>query len=296
MRHAWKGERTQRIYQCAAGTLLIYLVAFHHPDPWMAELMMSSTVLQLRARKDLTAAIGLSIPLFVLFCFLHWPALFAIPMALGSASLFALTVQNSCTLPDALIMPAGYLLVQYAHPVIVRVTPRTIDPSLAAIDLAFRLNATGFMLWSNLHPVARTFLVSVYNWLPLVAVFVMVYTDERKRYLLALFVAAILAVPCYLLFPAVGPAHLSDAYAPRNCMPSLHFAWAFLAFWYCPKTWRSWMGVFVWLIAIATIATGEHYFIDLCAAVPFIYVTQMIAGWLRATPKSLLPSPSRLPT
>jgi hypothetical protein len=111
----------------------------------------------------------------------------------------------------------------------------------------------------------------------------MVYARERKRYLLAMFIAALLAAPCYLLFPAVGPAHLSDALAPRNSIPSLHFAWAFLAFWYCPRPWRWQVAGFVLLTGVATITTGEHYFIDLFAAVPLIYVTVKMADWVLAT-------------
>jgi hypothetical protein len=274
------------MYQCGAGALLLYLVAFHYPDPWMAELMMSSALLQLRGRKDLAATALLSIPLLVAFCLLHWSVLFATPMALGSASLFVLTTRNSDLLATALTMPAGYILVEHAHPVIIRMTPKTIDASLSAIDAVLRLNANQWFTWANLHPLARISLLFVYNWLPLVAVIVMVYTKQRKGYLLALFISALLAAPCYLLFPAVGPAHLSNALAPRNCIPSLHFAWAFLAFWYCPRAWRWPMAAFVLLTGVATITTGEHYFIDLLAAVPLIYVTVKIAEWVLATLES----------
>lgn len=238
---------------------------------------MSSALLQFRTRKDLSATALLSIPLFVVFCLLHWTVLFAAPMALGSASLFVLTTQNSAMLLAAIAMPSGYVLVECAHPVIIRMTPRTIDLSLSAIDSAFRLNASTFLVWGNLHPLVRLFLLLIYNWLPLVAVMVMVYTAPRKHYLLSLFTAAAVAVPCYLLFPAVGPAHLSDALAPRNCMPSLHFTWAFLAFWYSPRNWRWPMAVFVLLTAVATITVGEHYFIDLVAAIPFTYVAKGLA-------------------
>jgi hypothetical protein len=243
----------------------------------MAELMMSSTLLQFRTKKDLRATALLSIPLFIVFCLLHWTALFAIPMALGSASLFVLIIRSSEMLPAALAMPAGDILVQYAHPAIVRMTPRTIDLSLSSIDSAFNLNASSFLAWGHLHPHARLFLLIIYNWLPLAAVMVMAYTTQRKRYLLSLFSAAALGVPYYLMFPAVGLAHLSDALAPRNCMPSLHFTWAFLAFWYAPGSWRWPMSVFVLLTAAATVTVGEHYFIDLIAAVPFTYVAIEVA-------------------
>jgi PAP2 superfamily len=272
-----KERLTRRIYQCGAGALLVYLIGFHRPDPWMAELMMSSALLQFRTRKDLPATALLSLPLFVVFCLLHWTVLFAIPMALGSASLFALTIRNSEMLRDAVTMPAGYILVEYAHPMIIRMTPRTIDLSLSAIDSALKLSASAFVAWGNLHPLVRLCLLLVYNWLPLVAAIIMVYTAQRKHYLLSLFSASVLAAPCYLLFPAVGPAHLSDMLAPRNCMPSLHFTWAFLAFWYSPPAWQWLMAGFVLLTGVATVTVGEHYFIDLVAAVPFAYVAIEVA-------------------
>ena len=48
------------------------------------------------------------------------------------------------------------------------------------------------------------------------------------------------------------------------------------------------MAVFVLLTAAATITTREHYFIDLFAAVPFIYVTIERARWMFATPEDVL--------
>src|ERR1019366_519769 len=82
--------------------VVIYLIGLHHPDPRMAELMMSSALLQFRTRKDLPATALLSIPLLVVFCLYHSSVLFATPMALGWASPFAPTIQNSEMLPSAL--------------------------------------------------------------------------------------------------------------------------------------------------------------------------------------------------
>ncbi len=52
-------------------------------------------------------------------------------------------------------MPIGYILVECAHPAIIRMTPRTIDLSFSAIDSAFRLDASSFLVWGNLHPLVR---------------------------------------------------------------------------------------------------------------------------------------------
>ena len=91
----------------------------------------------------------------------------------------------------------------------------------------------------------------------------------------------------YLVFPACGPEyafsgfpavpsatpalHALDLLAPPNCMPSLHTSTAVLACWYC-RRWRMASGCALANLALtvlATLATGEHYAVDLVAAAPF---------------------------
>jgi hypothetical protein len=71
----------------------------------------------------------------------------------------------------------------------------------------------------------------------------------------------------FLLVPAYGPM---PAFSGRpNCMPSLHMATAILLAIYRPTN-GLWVGVvYVALTAWATLATGEHYVIDLVMAIPF---------------------------
>lgn len=69
--------------------------------------------------------------------------------------------------------------------------------------------------------------------------------------------------------------------SPRNAMPSLHFAWAAIL-------WRSTAGArasirvtagtLVLLTVVATIGLGEHYVVDLIAAVPFIVALEAICA------------------
>ena len=57
-----------------------------------------------------------------------------------------------------------------------------------------------------------------------------------------------------------------------NCVPSLHFAWALLVYWAlrpAGRTVRTIATLFVVFTATATLALGEHYFLDLVIAVPF---------------------------
>ncbi|HEY6904902.1 MAG TPA: phosphatase PAP2 family protein, partial [Candidatus Acidoferrales bacterium] len=71
---------------------------------------------------------------------------------------------------------------------------------------------------------------------------------------------------------SVGSNHL------RNCFPSMHFAWAFLLA-LGVKDWR-WRWAFILyaiLMVLAPVAGGEHYFIDIIAAVPFSFGVRWFA-------------------
>jgi len=76
-------------------------------------------------------------------------------------------------------------------------------------------------------------------------------------------------------FPAVRPGmpalHTLQVLAPPNCMPSLHTSTALLACWFCGR-WRlaRWTArLNLLLTVLATLATGEHYLVDLVVAAPF---------------------------
>jgi hypothetical protein len=65
----------------------------------------------------------------------------------------------------------------------------------------------------------------------------------------------------------------------RNAIPSLHMAWVLLV-WWNSKGLARWMRVvalvFVWFTVIATLGTGEHYFVDLVVAFPFALMVQAL--------------------
>ena len=97
----------------------------------------------------------------------------------------------------------------------------------------------------------------------------------------------------YNLLPALGPVHvfgqafpwhpLAAAQAARllepialsgapNAIPSLHMAWVLLVWWYSRGlAWweRAVAFAFLFFTALATLGTGEHYFVDLVVAFPF---------------------------
>ena len=115
----------------------------------------------------------------------------------------------------------------------------------------------------------------------------------------------------YNFFPALGPIHIFKADFPwhpltiqqvphlfleaitgqgaRNAMPSLHAAWIYLVFWYSRNlslAEKVLAGLFVFFTLCGTLGTGEHYFIDLIAAVPFslfiLALTNLLVGQNRS--------------
>jgi membrane-associated phospholipid phosphatase len=187
-------------------------------------------------------------------------------------------------------IPIFICLLRLLGPLTAWVRPETIDGSLRAIDLALGLDGFTLTRWLVSHncyfPVAI-----VYSALPLMMG--LAWTLERPAMLLrAVVIGAALAFPLYLLFPAVGPqyifadwpsatAHLAGpagSIYPRNCVPSMHFAWALLlALNLRDGRWRWIFALYAALMAFATVAGGAHYFIDVIVAVPFTFAVQWMA-------------------
>src|SRR5258708_6917030 len=72
--------------------------------------------------------------------------------------------------------------------------------------------------------------------------------------------------------PARLPLQALLLFGPRNAFPSLHVAWALLAWWYSRglSLWvRLTSLLFLAATSVVTLGLGEHYFVDLVAAFPF---------------------------
>lgn len=68
---------------------------------------------------------------------------------------------------------------------------------------------------------------------------------------------------------------------PRNAIPSLHIAWVLLLYWNTQgmsRAVRIFLGIYLALTAISTMGTGEHYFVDLVAGVPFALFVQAVVS------------------
>ncbi|MET9494795.1 phosphatase PAP2 family protein [Streptomyces sp. NPDC006552] len=205
--------------------------------------------------------------------------------------------------------------------------PEVLDLYVATADhalgnpswLAGRLvEATG--------PVGSHALHLVYGQLPLAAAIVALYqlrnvSVERRfpgHHLVRTFlVIGLLGPAIYMIFPVVGPVFaygadggswavanlwphtptslgpphpvLFDEITPRNCMPSLHTAWATTLFIHSRKGSRlmRFAGAF-WLVATltATLGFGYHYGVDLVAGVVFAVTIEVAMraferGWDR---------------
>ena len=107
-------------------------------------------------------------------------------------------------------------------------------------------------------------------------------------------IGAIAALPFYLAIPAVGPQYSFSGFPrgsatpmpagpfPRNCFPSMHLCWALLIFLNAKsRAWRIVAALYAVLTAVVTVASGEHYVVDIIAAVPFAFAVQCLAQYSR---------------
>ena len=210
-----------------------------------------------------------------------WTAAF---LALGSSGILLMTYRTIHggwaereNLRIGAVLPIFVLFTPFANGQIVHLTPHLYDALLLKADFGVSSAMRG---WIMIHPVLLKIVDECYLGLPLAVVLAIAASSgkDRVRLLWTLCLASVLVMPCYFLLPAVGPAHVGQPNAYRNCMPSMHLTWAALL-WINTRSNRSrWFFlVFVGVTAVATLATGEHYLIDLVAAVPFTWAVYWLS-------------------
>lgn len=176
----------------------------------------------------------------------------------------------------------------------------TFDVPAYAIDSAYGFAASavlGKILWA--HPRLHQSFGIIYGWLPAavtVCYGLNVRAGNRNAGIVrnATLVGGAIAFLLYHFYPAAGPIYAFGSAFPaalpepstlsmaptglalpgaaRNCMPSVHFFCALLAAIEARRLTRAWQSaffLFAALTALATIALGEHYLIDLVVAIPF---------------------------
>ncbi|MFF0817352.1 DUF5933 domain-containing protein [Rhodococcus sp. NPDC003318] len=181
--------------------------------------------------------------------------------------------------------------------------PAVLDQYVELADRAFgRPSWMMGQVVDALGPAGYGVLHWVYIQLPVAAIAVALYQLRNgwpSHHLVRTFLAIGMIGPLfYLVFPVVGPdfafggegngAQLGDFWptllptgtdpasfvfdspAPRNCMPSLHTAWALAIFVHTRRGpfWLRWGGT-AWLVCTlaATLGFGYHYGVDLVAGV-----------------------------
>jgi hypothetical protein len=188
--------------------------------------------------------------------------------------------------------------------------PKTFDLFLYSFDSSLRVQIsflTGQFLLKNLW--LRTASLAIYISLPLPLA--LVYASQLRRQkgkalavMIAFLATGPIGVLCYNMLPACGPVHLFGSAFPwsplstaeamqlnivpvimegaRNAIPSLHMTWVLLVWWNSRGLSR-WVRVvamiYVALTVLATLGTGEHYFIDLVVAFPFSLAVQALSSY-----------------
>ena len=188
--------------------------------------------------------------------------------------------------------------------------PKTFDLFLYSFDCSLRVQFSflmGQLFWT--WPWVRFVCLVIYLALPLPLA--LVYAAQLRRQkekalavMLAFLVTGPVGVLFYNMLPACGPAHIFGAAFPfhppsiadvmhmnvvpvllkgaRNAIPSLHIAWVLLVWWNSRGLAR-WIRaialLFVVLTVMATLGTGEHYFIDLVVAFPFSLMVQALCSY-----------------
>jgi hypothetical protein len=130
------------------------------------------------------------------------------------------------------------------------------------------------------------------------------FREKAFPSMLAFLLVGPMAFLFYNLFPACGPLYVFGqafpfhppslstlsriALAPsafpglRNAMPSVHFACVLLAWWYSKGlSWAERLVAFAFLAlnVLATLGSGEHWFVDLVVAFPYALMIQAICAY-----------------
>ena len=200
------------------------------------------------------------------------------------------------------------------HALTSKLNPKVLDLYLYSFDASLRVQLSFLMgqayaTWHRFGDAGMFIYIGLPVLLAMVAAGHLLHGSKVAIPAMAAFlVTAPIGVIFYNLFPALGPTYIFGPRFPwnpltidqaarlllepilvagyRNAMPSLHIAWVLLAWWFSRglSVWeRSIAMVFVVFTALATLGSGEHYFIDLVVGFPFaLFVYALCAfplGW-----------------
>jgi hypothetical protein len=183
------------------------------------------------------------------------------------------------------------------------------------IDEHLGIYVPAMMAFTARHPFLQRSLAYVYGWslhpLALCAIFLPAIAGKKEaaqRFALSNAIGFVLALPCMLLLPAVGPWvgwHFAptplqqscqasieslrtgviagnDSFGGIICFPSFHVFWALVsAHALVPfRLLRYPAFVTAGLITVSTMTTGWHYGIDVIGGILLAVVSVLLAGWI----------------
>jgi hypothetical protein len=183
---------------------------------------------------------------------------------------------------------------------------RNYDWALYRADQVLGLDSRTFAAWCYSTPWAKQVLEQVYLALPLVMALAWLWSGRPDLMVRVVLWSALAAFLIFALIPAAGPSHVFVGYpwaapepsryvlppmTPRNAMPSMHLGWSLLILANSRGRWlRSALFLFAVLTGFATVGGGEHYFIDLIAAIPFCAIIQVaVERWRREAKPTTTP-------
>jgi hypothetical protein len=301
-------ERNPVLESALAGGFLIHMLARPKPAEWRSVLGIGSllTVVYAWLHRGYGNYFGAAPSAYLTFLGL---ASLIVLAARAFAGDRAMRKPHRDTFVAAAAFPYLSFILAFCLNLTTALQPRVYDLLLYAFDEA--LSCKPSVVFGNLMANFYALKVAgilVYQSMPLAICFLVALERESpQRFparILPLFIAVgVAGAVLYNLLPAVGPIYvfgkdfpanlpsvsnlamqpLLGVNAPRNAMPSVHFACALLIWWNTAglrHLWR-WLAVgFVGMTFLATLGFGEHYLVDLVVAFPFAVAVQ--AATLRA--------------
>lgn len=295
-------------------------------DPWsLAALFLALWLFDGRSSRRRLALIAALVIALALTAAMPQLAGHLLPMALGGGALIVLLgglIVSRGRRDDLFTLTLG-LMLPFAHQVclvsqrLTTLQAETLDGRAYLTDLALGFDAAGFFRAAGVldHLAVRLGVLLVYAAITfaMAAVILVKYRRGDRGWMvaaLAMVLAGVVGSLLYHLVPLAGPAHAyagglpgagPDTWAPlsvdqglvRNAMPSLHTAWAVLILLNCRgfgRLWQAGAAVFLAVTLLATLATGEHYLIDLIVGAGFAVACQAAALLLLGHRPGALPA------
>jgi hypothetical protein len=150
------------------------------------------------------------------------------------------------------------------------------------LDVAYGLLPMGVIVTLSAHVWRRSASVSSMVW-----AFVINLAAAPLFYLLLPVCGPVFAFPMFPLDPGHVIPHMMRINAAPNAVPSVHMSTALLMVWFSRKNGAGLTLAMVYLVLMvaATLASGQHYAVDLLAAVPYaagvVWLAKVAAARLR---------------